>query len=279
MIGPAEFKRRMADSFSKKAEAYDARAGLQFEVAAMLRGRFEKYIRPGDRLLDVGCGTGLVSLPLSAEGLDVHAVDMARGMVAMIRRKRIEGGGIHPAVGDGEFLPYAPGRFDLVVSSLTYHWIWNLSEAFCEAYRVLKEGGIFSVAVSGRGSLSELRDAYTAALGNDGERLPPLVTFPRADDISAAIAAAGFGEVAVESVDIVRSYSDFWELLRAMKAIGAGNPYRSPVNSLRSKSPLEAVRNQYHARYADGRGIRATYEVLFCSGVKPAGNDSRGSTR
>jgi malonyl-CoA O-methyltransferase len=263
-----EFKKKMAASFSGKAEVYDRRAGLQKDVAALLRERLKDQIRPGLRLLDVGCGTGLLSLPLATSGLRIHAVDMARGMVAKIRQKTAARDGVYPAIGDGEFLPYANGVFDLVLSSLTYHWIFNLPEAFREVRRVLKDGGFFSIALSGRDSLMELRAAYASALAENGGALPPLMTFPGTAEVEAAIAGPEFSEVAVESRRIVRTYPDFWEFLRSMKAIGAGNPYRGGMRSLRAKSSLEAVRNAYHAAYADSRGIRATYEIIFCSGRK-----------
>jgi malonyl-CoA O-methyltransferase len=267
--GRDKFKKKMAASFSEKAVGYDRRAGLQIVVAEWMRERLKEWLRPGLRLLDVGCGTGLLSLPLRAEDIRLHAVDMAPGMVAMVKEKTVGRPNIHPAVGDGECLPYSDDAFDLVISSLTYHWILNFEEAFREAFRVLKPGGFFSIALLGRGTLAELRDAYDGAVGENGGALPPLVAFPGTDAVRAAIREAGFTAASLESQNVVRTYPDFFDLLRSIKAIGAGNPYPGGAKSLRGKSALEAVRRRYHENSSDGDGVRATYEVIFCSGEKP----------
>ena len=269
MSGNSTFKKRLAESFSKKARTYDEKAKLQIEVASLLREKISSAMSVECRILDVGCGTGLLSLPLIETGSTIHAMDMAPGMISMIRQKSAGTGSVFPTLGDGEFLPYARNVFDLVISSLTYHWIWNLQEAFTETFRVLKNGGNLTLALNGKESLKELRTAYMESQDAMDVTLPPLVAFPAVDEVEAAISRAGFENIGVETMTINRSYSSFWELLRTLKEIGAGNPHPGKTKTLRTRSSLTAIQKIYNERYSKNGRIYASYEILFCRGRKP----------
>lgn len=109
-------------------------------------------IKPSDRVLDLGCGTGVltrcISLQLSAqEGGSAVGIDAAAKMVAVARKKRASAT-CRFQTAAAEELPFENESFDAVVSSLFFHHIDRelKARACAEAFRVLKPAGRLVVA-------------------------------------------------------------------------------------------------------------------------------------
>jgi ubiquinone/menaquinone biosynthesis C-methylase UbiE len=108
-------------------------------------------IKPGDHVLDVGCGTGEVTLEAKkhAKQGDVYGIDPAPEMIAVARkkaaRKKLD---IDFRVGVIEALPFPDSSIDVVTSSLMMHHLpENLKmRGLAEIYRVLKPGGRLLIA-------------------------------------------------------------------------------------------------------------------------------------
>jgi len=99
-------------------------------------------------LLDIGCGTGeLASLlarsdwPAHAVGLD-YAPNMCAQAAAKIQAAQLDDRA-HFLAGDSEHLPFAPGSFDWVTCSNSFHHYPNQQSVVDEVYRILKPGGRF----------------------------------------------------------------------------------------------------------------------------------------
>ena len=96
----------------------------------------------GQRLLDLGTGTGLVAREFARRGAVVSGVDVAAGQIAAARESaRAEGLAVDFAVAAAEDLPFADARFDAVVASQCWMY-FDVERTLAEVRRVLSPGGV-----------------------------------------------------------------------------------------------------------------------------------------
>ncbi len=102
----------------------------------------------GGRLLEIGVGTGRISLPLHRRGRRVFGIDLSGPMLDRYRAKAADEGLEAPAVlrGDATRLPFRAGSFDAVVEVHVLHLIPGWREAVAEVRRVLAPGGTLLVS-------------------------------------------------------------------------------------------------------------------------------------
>lgn len=111
-------------------------------------------LRPGAKMLDVGCGTGIVTRQLKMRGLDVVGSDIDEEMVSTAH---MHGDAIEYVVAPAEQLPFADDSFDAVTSFSAFHWFAN--ERTVAEMRRVAPGGIAFIANREYGSFkSDLRD-------------------------------------------------------------------------------------------------------------------------
>lgn len=130
----------MQIDFGKTADDYSRfRAGFPAELYVRL-ARFGIGL-PGQRLLDLGTGTGALAREFARLGLRVTALDRARPMLIAASRLAREGGApIDCFAARAEALPLADDSFDVVTAGQCWHW-FDRTRAADEARRVLRPGG------------------------------------------------------------------------------------------------------------------------------------------
>ncbi len=96
--------------------------------------------QPGDYLLDVGCGTGIFTEAVLAQGAEIVGVDLSLPMVSAAAA-RFRGQSFSPMVGNMLALPFASGSFDKVFSMTAIEFVANGQAAVAELERVTKNGG------------------------------------------------------------------------------------------------------------------------------------------
>jgi NADH dehydrogenase [ubiquinone] 1 alpha subcomplex assembly factor 5 len=168
--------------------------------------------------LDVG-GRGVVAPLLRACGIAVVSSDLSLPMA------RLNG---LPVVADEEFLPFAESSFDLVVASLSLHWINDLPGALIQLRRALRPDGLFLASMPALGSLAELRGALTEAeLALAGGASPRVSPFPDVPDCAGLLQRAGFSAPVVDVEEIIVRYADPLQMLRDLRTAGETNAVRA----------------------------------------------------
>jgi SAM-dependent methyltransferase len=143
---------------------------------------------PGERILDLGCGDGVLTEKIIEAGATVVAVDAAPDMVAAARAR-----GIDARVINGHDLPFET-EFDAVFSNAALHWMRNQDAVLAGVHRALKPAGRFVGEMGGHNNTAAILVALSAVLarrGLDAHRLSPWY-FPAANAYRAQLEAAGF---------------------------------------------------------------------------------------
>jgi trans-aconitate methyltransferase len=127
-------------------------------------------VQTGERVLDLGCGDGVLTARLIAAGAAVIGVDSAPAMVAAARSR-----GVDARLGDASALDVEP-PFDAVFSNAALHWVPRAEAVVAGIRRVLRPGGRFVAELGGHLCCAAIRAACHAALdrrGHDGAAADP----------------------------------------------------------------------------------------------------------
>lgn len=172
--------------------------------------------RPGERVLDVATGTGLVALALARSGCEVVALDQSEPMLDMARTRLARAGiparRVRFLAGEAERLPFEDGEFDALTFTYLLRYVDDRGATLRELARVVKPGGRIGMVEFGVPSQAQLRAfwrVYTRALMpllgrivspawfEVGRFLGPSIEdlYAREPDIGALWRACGIAEV------------------------------------------------------------------------------------
>jgi ubiquinone/menaquinone biosynthesis C-methylase UbiE len=137
--------------FQELANKYDAwfktahgQYVYRYEYAAVME---LARVRPGLRIIDIGCGTGIYTNELCDAGAKVVGVDISPEMLAIAAEKnKRHGKNVSFVAGDAASLPFADGSFDMAVSISAMEFFADPAKCLQEMYRVVKPGGRLIVA-------------------------------------------------------------------------------------------------------------------------------------
>ena len=151
---------------------------------------------PGERILDLGCGDGVLTEALAAMGCRVVGVDSSPEQVEAARRRSVDA-----RVMNGEQLTFET-EYDAVFSNAALHWMKRTDDVIDGVWRALVPGGRFVAECGGAGNIATIEAALLAALarrGLDGTRVYPWY-YPGVEEYRARLTARGF---AVRSMELV----------------------------------------------------------------------------
>ena len=155
----------------RAARTVDRVADVLRDAAERLLDRLDDTNRRFTDALDVG-GRGVVAPLLRQRGLRVVSCDLSPAMAAL--------NGAPCVAADEEFLPFAPASFDLIVASLSLHWVNDLPGALLQLRQALRPEGLLLASLPALGTLAELRTRPDRGRGrNRRRRLPPCLPVSR----------------------------------------------------------------------------------------------------
>lgn len=118
--------------------------------------------RPGERILDVGCGEGSLTEKIIAAGAAVVGIDASPEMIAGAVAR-----GLDARLIDAEQLMFEQ-EFDAVFSNAALHWVRNHDAMLAGVHRALKPGGRFVAEFGGHGNIAAIQIAIRAVLSRRG---------------------------------------------------------------------------------------------------------------
>ena len=185
------------------------------DAAQRLLDRLDDTTRRFTHALDVG-GRGVVAPMLRARGIGVVSSDLSPAMAAL--------NGSPAVAADEEYLPFAAASFDLVVASLSLHWVNDLPGALIQLRQALRPEGLLLATLPVLGTLAELRDALTVAeAALTGGASPRVSPFPELRDCAQLLQRAGFVLPVADVTDLRLLYANPLALLQDLRAAGETN--------------------------------------------------------
>lgn len=198
---------------------------------------------PGTRLLDVGCGTGVLAARAVERGASVTGVDVAEPMLAIARA----------AVPDADFtladaqqaLPFADESFDAVAGNMVLHHFGRPADALAELIRVVRRAGVVGLTVWDPPEQVPALGIFNAALERAGAAVPPdlPVLPPRLDDAGyrRLLASGGLSDVEVSHLRFVLRIDpeEWWD------AVVSSTALTSAQVTLQDGATQERIRSAY----------------------------------
>lgn len=213
--------RRVNDLFATIAPRYDLINDLQsFGLHRLWKQRLIQLaeVHPGQKALDLCCGTGDVAFALALKGAEVIGADFSHPMLAVANRRKsaaIRGSAVSFLQADALNLPFANGSFDVVTIAYGLRNLADFNAGLAEMLRVLKPGGKLLILDFGKPPFAPWRIAYFAYLrlfvplfgrifcGNSATHayiLESLLKYPAQNGVAALLREHGCKAVKIENL-------------------------------------------------------------------------------
>ena len=264
----------MEPNLHTDADKYQAGMGSWSKTLAPLFIEFVDGIKEGDRVLDVGCGTGSLTFTIAdtTKASTVVGIDPSVGYLEYARAQNS-----HPHVafeiGDAQKLPYDNGSFDCCVSSLMIQFVSDVHTAAREMRRITKKGrSVATCAWDNSGGIELSERFWDAAVAVDpGAKRPRDKRYGSASALSELWTATGFANVETRALVIsmeFSSFDDFWS--RLSNSQGRPKLYISSLSEDRRQVLKERLRTDILDNGPDG-SIKLRAKAWAVRGVVPAG--------
>lgn len=178
----------MKEGLVWKPELYDDKmafvSGYGMEVVNLLQPK------EGERIIDLGCGTGDLTYEISRSGAEVTGIDLSEPMIVKARTKYPQ---LHFEVGDAEQLQVA-NPVNAVFSNAALHWMKDAAQVVQSVWSVLEPGGRFVAEFGGKGNVEGIVKSITQVLkevGINADQLNPWY-YPSLGEYAGLLEQQGF---------------------------------------------------------------------------------------
>lgn len=250
-------KKRLRQNASLGLTHQESPSFLQEHVDQAFLSRLECFPTPFNRILVSG----------SVRPLFIKRLQDLYPKAALILLCGAPPQGAISCQGDEEALPFSPGAFDLVLSSLTFHFANDPQHVLQEIKRVLTPNGLFLSSFLGGETLLEVRtlllEEEVRITGGAHQRVAPMIPPTAA---AALLQHAGFKEPVTETETLTASFKSLRHLRFSLKQCGAQAPFSSTSPSL-PRSLVKNVEKRFLCRYpSSNQRLNLTFELLSYTG-------------
>ncbi|CAB3375222.1 Hypothetical predicted protein [Cloeon dipterum] len=261
----AKLRQRERAANNPDVEVFDY---VKDEVGYRLADRVFDIKRQFKHVVDLGCGRGYVSQHISAD--NVAKLTMCEMSPSILKHAKgpEDGVEVERLVIDEEGpLPFQD--VDLVVSSLSLHWVNDLPGTFERVMKCLKPDGAFLGCLFGGDTLFELRcSLQLASLERSGGIAPHVSPMAHVRDVGSLLTRAGFVMQTVDTDEIKIGFPSMIELMIDLQGMAENNAAINRVAHLPRDNILAAA-SIYKELYGDEKGVPATFQVIYFLGWKP----------
>lgn len=178
---------KMAGKLTWDAELYEARHGFVWELGAGVVDLLDP--KPGEHILDLGCGPGQLTNAIATRGANVVGLDSSPAMIGQARQNFPELSFVLEDAAQMDF----DEPFDAVFSNAALHWMLDAEGVARAIARVLRRGGRFVAEMGGKGNIKTIVGAIedTVACYAGGAIAPPRTYFPALGEYASLLEGCG----------------------------------------------------------------------------------------
>jgi SAM-dependent methyltransferase len=265
-------RRRAVGRWDAAAASYEAT--IEKRTAFFVTGLLERLLE-GDReqVVDVACGTGIVTLALAESGSRVIATDHSPAMVSRTQARVSERGlssRVTTGVADAQSLDLPSGHASAAVSNHGVIFCPDVDQAIREMARVTRAGGVVALTAwtpMERNGLRYLLDLDPEVLGF-ALPMPEGFAFADIDALRKSLAKADLADLQIEEVDGPSIVLPSWESTRGMLKSPAFASMFDGLDGAQSATLEEAILAQTRATYGEGP-VEIPKQAWIASGRVP----------
>lgn len=186
----------------------------------------------GEKILDLGCGTGELTAQLAASGAEATGLDSSAAMIESARRNFPE---VSFVVADAAAF-VLPEQFDAIFSNAALHWMQAKEQVVARMYQHLRPGGRLVLEMGAQGNVGSLLAALEKGLQQYGYAYHPYWYFPSTGEYAALLEKYGFRiqqahcfERQTELADPENGIKEWMEMFGSPLLEGIDPQHRAPI--------------------------------------------------